>query len=88
MLGFDDEDDEDESLSPYIIFKWHDWVKMIRERRETWWDGILLEPSLYHFDTLGREEMETWLEYFASRYLRVGKMYDVLVPKESPDTLK
>lgn len=60
---------------------------MIKERRETWQDGILLEGCLYT-GTLGNEEMQTWLEYFACRYLRVGKMYDVLLPKDSSNTLR
>lgn len=74
--------EQDETFNPYIIYQWKDWVKMIRNCSADWGDGLLLASSLTCFTTMGQDEMEVWLEYFASRYIRAGKMNDVMAPRD------
>ena len=69
----------DDPSAPYVIFKWQDWVKMIRAQQDDWWDGILLESRLIRSNPLDGYEMTLWLTWWACRYLRAGKIYDLEV---------
>ena len=74
---------DDDHEAPYVIFKWTDLVKMIQTRHGRWGEGILLESSLVSSHSLDKYVMKAWLEWWACRYLRAGKIYDVLVSGDS-----